>query len=196
MLTVLSALVAAACVLASVRRLACAVQPTWLDPQLLTVAVRDGAAAGLDRAAAGASGVPSAPDWVGLRAAIAACEDATWEHDLLAALEASDEPSRVALVNEQLRELDWRAQRWARVPRVCASVATSAGFLFACVALIRAVALPNDDGSAALVSAVDALAIGMAGTSFCIAVHVRARHIVAERLAAAARFVDVLESCT
>jgi hypothetical protein len=180
MLTVLSALVAAACILASARRLAWAVQPTWLDPQLLVVAGRGRVA----------------DDWARLRDAIAACNAAAWEHDLLAALEAPDEPSRVALVNEQLRELDWRAQRWSRVPRVCASVATSAGFLFACVALMRAVALSTDDASAALVSAVNALAIGIAGTSFCVAVHLRARRVVRERLAAAERFVEALESCT
>jgi hypothetical protein len=152
----------------------------WLDPQLLVVA--------------GRGRIPG--DWARLRDTIAACEAATWERDLLAALEAPDEPSRVALVNEQLRELDWRAHRWSRVPRVCASVTTSAGFLFACVALTGAVALPTDDAGVALVSAVNALAIGMAGTSFCVAVHLRARRIVSERLAAAERFVEVLESCT
>ena len=40
-------------------------------------------------------------------------------------------PARVALVNEQLAELDYLAQRWERVPRVCASISTSFGFLLA-----------------------------------------------------------------
>jgi hypothetical protein len=44
-----------------------------------------------------------------------------------------------------------------------------------------------------LVSALDALAIGIAGTSFCIAVHLRARRVVRERLAATDRLVDRLE---
>jgi hypothetical protein len=187
---VLSALVAAACVLASARRLTFAVLPTWLDSKLLVQALRG------ERV-----GVPSPPgrthgDWVRLRDAIAGCRDATWEHDLLAALEPPDERSRVALVNEQLREFDWRARRWARVPRVCASVATSAGFLFACVALMRALSLPTGDASAGLVPALNALAIGIAGTSFCVAAHLLARRVVIERLASAERFVEVLESCT
>jgi hypothetical protein len=178
MLAVLSALVASACVLASARRLAWAVSPAWLDPQPLFEALRG------ERAA----------DWPRLRAAVAACDQAKWENDLIAALGATDERSRVALVNEQLRELDWRAQRWARVPRVCASVATSAGFLFACISLLRGSALSVTDLGASLVTALDALAIGIAGTSFCIAVHLRARRLVRERLAATDRLVDRLEA--
>jgi hypothetical protein len=178
MLAALSALVASACVLASVRSLACAVSPTWLDPRLLVEALRG------DRVA----------DWPRLGAAVATCAGAQWETDLFAALGAADERARTALVNEQLRELDWRARRWARVPRVCASVATSAGFLFACIALMREAALGPADVGEALVSALGALAIGIAGTSFCIAVHVRVRRIVRERLAATDRLVDRIES--
>ncbi len=177
MLAVLSALVASACILASARRLVWATSPAWLDPQLLVESLR-----GERRA-----------DWPRLRAAIASCGRAEWEHELIEALGEADEGSRVALVNEQLRELDWRARRWARVPRVCASVATSAGFLFACIALLQGVAPPEGDIGATLVPALDALAIGIAGTSFCIAVHLRARRVVRERLAAADRFVDRLE---
>ena len=177
-LTVLSALVASACIFASGRRLAFAGSPAWLDPQLLVDTLREG------RPGEGPM----------LRDAIAACEGAGWERDLIAALDVADEDLRAALVNEQLRELDWRAQRWARVPRVCASVATSAGFLFACIALTQGVARPTPDVGGTLVSALDALAVGMAGTSFCIAVHVRARRAVRERLAATHRLVLRLEA--
>ncbi len=177
MLAVLSALVASVCVLASARRLAWAASPGWLDPQLLADALR------------GERGT----DWPRLRAAIAACDGAKWESELVEALGAADECSRTALVNEQLRELDWLAQRWARVPRVCASVATSAGFLFACIALMSGVGDSTGDMGRMLVSALDALAIGIAGTSFCIAVHLRARRVVRERLAATDRLVDRLE---
>jgi len=177
MLAALSALVATACILASARRLAWAVSPAWLDPQVLFEALEG------ERLA----------EWPKLRAAIASCDGARWENDLLGALGAVDEPSRVALVNEQLRELDWRAQRWSRVPRVCASVATSAGFLFACFALLQGAALPGGDVAATVVPALDALAVGIAATSFCIAVHLRAQRAVRERLAATDRLVDRIE---
>ena len=72
----------------------------------------------------------------GLRTApctsIAQESDASWENELLSAFDADaiTRAGRDGVVNEQLLELDWRGQRWARVPRVCASVATSGGFLF------------------------------------------------------------------
>lgn len=174
----LSALVAGPCVLASAFRLAWAVSPTWLDPQLLFEALK-GHRFG---------------DWARLEGVVAACKGAAWEHDLFTALGERDESSRVALVNEQLRELDWRAQRWSRVPRVCASVATSAGLLFACVAIVRGLAQPTGAAGGALVSALNALAIGIAGTSFCVAVHLRARRVVSERLVAIERLVEQLEA--
>ncbi|MGD0530645.1 MAG: hypothetical protein ABSE49_36265, partial [Polyangiaceae bacterium] len=53
---------------------------------------------------------------------------------------------------------------------------------------------PPDDGSApvlgaALFSALNALSLGIAGTAFCVAVHVRARRIVRERHQATERLV-------
>jgi predicted nucleic acid-binding protein len=178
MLTMASAFMATACVVASARRLAWAVLPTWFDPQLLLFALRGGRREDLSR----------------LRDAIATCDGATWELNLLAALAVADERSRIALVNEQLRELDWRAHRWASVPRVSGRVATSAGFLIACIALIRGLTLSTGDVSAALMSALDALSVGIAGMSFCYAVHLRAQRALAERLAATERMVERLEA--
>jgi hypothetical protein len=178
MVSALSALVSAACVLASARRLALAVNLTSLDPQLLAQAMERGQSSGLGR----------------LCQIIEARAEVSWERGLLAALSAADEPMRVALVHEQLHELDWRAQRWVRVPRVCASIATSGGFLFACVALTGGLSLATNDAGAALVGALDALAIGVAGTSFCAAVHVYARRAVRLRLAATDRLVERFEA--
>jgi len=174
--SLLSAVVALACALASARRLAWAVSPTMLDAGLLLEALTD------DQA------------WPRGRAALAAFPGSTWEGDLAEALREPDPASRDALVTEQLLELDWRAQRWARVPRVCASIATSAGFLFGCIALLQGLALPAEEGSApalgaALFSALNALTVGIAGTAFCIAVHVRARRVVRERHQAAEKLV-------
>jgi hypothetical protein len=137
--------------------------------------------------------------WRSLRDAVVADPEARWERDLFLALDESEPSARDALVMEQLQELDWRTQRWARVPRVCASIATSAGFLFGSLGLLRGLALPVEEGAgiatrAAMVSALDALAIGIAGTSFCIAVHVRTRRVVRERLALAERLVGRLQA--
>jgi len=177
----LSAIVALACVIASARRLAWAVAPTSLDAGLVLDAVRDG------------------KDWRRVRDAIAAQPEPTWERDLFLALTESDPRSRDALVTEQLLELDWTAQRWAPVPRVCASIATSAGFLFGCIALLQGLALPSEEGSAAalggsLFAALDALTIGIAGTAFCVAVHLRTRRVVRERHQVTERLVARLLS--
>jgi hypothetical protein len=174
--TLLSALVAATCVLASARRLAFAVSPAWLDPDLLAQALEEN---GRERAAR-------------LRQVVVALDRAAWEHDLFSAASSADPMLRPALVNEQLRELDWRAQRWSRVPRVCASIATNAGFLLGSVAIIQGLATDANDISSVVMAAVNALTVGVAGTSFCAAVHVRANRTTRKRLAATDRLVERL----
>jgi hypothetical protein len=175
-LAFLSALVAVACMVASGRRLAWAVAPTSLDASLLLETVQDH------------------EDWRTLKDAIGALPKPSWERDLFQALAAPDLLARDALVTEQLLELDWTAQRWARVPRVCASIATSAGFLFGCIALLEGLALPAEEGSAtalgaALFAALNALTVGIAGTAFCVAVHLRTRRLARERHQLAERLV-------
>ncbi|HEX3345856.1 MAG TPA: hypothetical protein VHS09_14830 [Polyangiaceae bacterium] len=172
----LSAVVALACVLASARRLAWAVSPTSLDPAMLLAAVAD------------------RESWFSLRDAVASSPEASWEGELFQALAERNPRSRDALVTERLLELDWTAQRWGRVPRVCASIATSAGFLFGCIALLQGLSLPAEEGSApalglSLFAALNSLTLGLAGTAFCVAVHVRARRVVRERHHATERLV-------
>jgi hypothetical protein len=166
-------------VLASARRLAWVVAPTWTNPRLLADALTS----------------PQGPAIVaGLRDAAARDERLAWEGGVLSAIDEHDVRARAARLNEQLSELDWRAQRWSRVPQVCARVAASAGFLFGTIAVI--VGLGDDTpgaSRAALVSALDAAAIGIAGTAFCVAIHLRARRALRERLAGADRLVDQLE---
>jgi hypothetical protein len=180
----LSCLVAVACVVASARRLAQAVALTALHPEPVLEALR--------------GDLPV--DVRGRLCAVLGGDDRfAWEQGLLEAFAPSDARLRDALVNEQLTELDGRAQRWARIPRVCASVATSAGFLLASVVLVQGLAVSPGDadptGNRAVVEgALDAVAIGIAGASFCFAVHVRARRIVRDRLAAVGRLVVRLES--
>jgi hypothetical protein len=179
-LALLSAIVALGCMVASGRRLAWVVAPSSFD-----------AATFLDGLEAG-----GAPTLAALREAMLSRPDLGWEHDVASAL--IEEPARRdALLEEQVLELDWNAQRWARVPRVCASIATSAGFLFASIALLRGLELPATDDAqpalgAALVSALNALSVGIAGTSFCVAVHLRTRRLAAQRIRAGERLIERL----
>ena len=103
------------------------------------------------------------------------------------------------MLGEPLSELDWALQRWDRVPRVCASVASSAGFLCATVSVIQALALPADPEAGpilgqVLAAALGAFAVGLVGTSFCAAVHLRTRGTAKARLAAADRLVQRVEA--
>jgi len=115
--------------------------------------------------------------------AIAREPHAEWERDLLAALAEPDEKVRAGRVNEQLSELDFRLARWARVPRVCASIASSAGFLCGSLALRFGLVATNavadeargDAINAVVLQAVNVAALGVAGAAFAIAAQSRAR---------------------
>jgi hypothetical protein len=175
-----STLFALGCALASARRLAFVVAPTGLDHQVLLEAL--GERQGLDARAR-------------LASALRAEGKARWEGDLLEAVAEPDPDVRAARVNEQLTELEVLADRWTSVPGVCARLATSVGFLCATVALLDGLAdVPVDAESlhGALAGAVGSLTIGIAGTSFCAAVHFRARRARRERAGAADRLVAAL----
>jgi hypothetical protein len=172
--TLVAAIVALLCVAASARRLAFAVAPTRLDPAEITIALKKHSPAEV-------------------RQAIQPVQDADWEVALFEAL-TRPEDARAAAVNEQLTELDYRAQRWQRVPRVCASIATSTGFLLASLALRSALASEDPDIDRAVVGAINVAAVGIAGATFCIAVQFAARKVVKARLEATDRLVERLES--
>ena len=175
-----------ACALASARRVWFAANATAIHPDDIVAAL------------ARAKG-PEAVE--ALRALVAKEPAADWERDLLEAL-AAPAAQRVALVNEQLTELDYRIQRWARVPRVCASVATSFGFMLATLVLRQGLAdfgdLPSDVVELIVFGLVaDALtvaAMGIVGTAFCIGAHGEARKIAKARTVAADKLVERLEA--
>lgn len=174
----LSALVAAVCVVASLRRLAVAVAPLWFD------------AAELGRAVTGRRAVAS------LRTALGAESRARWEQDLFAAFAENDVRLRDAIVNELLTELDGLTGAWSRVPRICASLATSCGFLFASVSLLRSwdgAQAPPAVGLA-VVSAVDTFSIGVMAAAFCLVIHVRAGRAARASLSAIDQLVERMRS--
>jgi hypothetical protein len=183
LLEALSGLVALLCALASARRLAVAVAPLRLDPALLTEALE------ADRRGE----LPAR-----LRELTACVPELGLEHALLSAFAVEDAGAREALVSEELGEVQARGQQLARVPRVCASVASSTGFLLASIALIQAMGAfdtmdPEESAAhahATLGTALGTLALGIAGASFCAAVHMRARRVHRARMSALTRLVD------
>ncbi len=131
---------------------------------------------------------------------LSAIEPGCWEAELLAGALAAPEARR-GRIAEQVLDVDWAFERWARVPRVCASVSTGVGFLCAALLLIgslgqaveRAEApLEAEDGQALplLDPALEALALGVVGTAFAATVHLRARALVRQRRAELDRLVD------
>lgn len=181
-LLVLAALVTASCIAACTRRLYFATHAVAIHPAVWLARVRRGEG---DVVARAAERIPAA----------------SWERDLLAALAEPDETVRAGRVNEQLSELDFLLGRWARVPRVCASIASSAGFLFGSLAVrFGLVALQNvseeashDAINAVILQAVNVAVLGMAGASFAIAVQYRARKAALAYAQAADALVDALE---
>jgi hypothetical protein len=181
----IAVLVALACAAASARRVWFAAHATALHPDAIHAAL------------ANASG-PEAVE--ALRAFVAKDPAADWERDLLAAL-AAPAAQRIALVNEQLTELDYRIQRWGRVPRVCASIATSFGFMLATLVLRKGLAdspdVPIEVAELVLRGLVgDALtvgAMGIVGTAFCIGAQSEAKRIAKGRVVGADRLVERLE---
>ncbi len=180
LLIVLGVLVSGACVVASAVRLGTAAKVFPLDAPVLVAALRTNR----ERAD---------EVWSAVRDEILASPGVADERDLVLALSAPA-AERVALVNEQLWELDYRAQSWSRVPRVCASISTSTGFLLAFARVASLAASAGDiDFNDAVATAINAVAIGVAGTAFCVAIHVRAAAMVRRRLAAVDTLVALLD---
>lgn len=186
MIPLAAVVVALLCAAASARRVWFAANATALHPEDIVKALSSG----------------SGPEAVeALRTLVAKEPAADWERDLLTALAAPPE-QRIALVNEQLTELDYRVQRWSRVPRVCASIATSFGFMLATLVLRTGLSdtggeIPAGVGELLFTGLIgDALtvgAMGIVGTAFCIGAQTEARRIAKRRSQAADRLVERLE---
>lgn|GEM_PF-1348642 len=187
MIVAVAIFVALGCVLASARRMWLAANPTALHPDEVVAAL----GRSRDRAAVER-----------LRETVANVPEAEWERDLLDAVLVHAPDARAALVNEQLTELDLHMQRWARVPRVCASVSTSFGLLLGTVVLRRGLAsAPDLSGELGQLfvrdvmgDAVSVATFGIVGTTFCIAAHAHARRMTRARLEAADRMIEQLEA--
>jgi hypothetical protein len=188
LLVALALLIAVASVVASATRLKFALVPTALDPGVVERAVSSwkmDQGSTLER----------------LEQALAGAQDPAWEKSLFFALRAPSDV-RTALINERLTELDHSLQRWVRVPRVCASICTSSGFLLAATVLRVALTNPTEAleagqvVDAAVFQAINVAAIGLAGAAFCISIQMRARTAAKSRAEAFDRLVQRLERLT
>lgn len=182
-LVVLAAIVALGCALASARRLYLATTALALHPAVWLDALEHGKGDAVARA------VKDDPR-------------ADWERELVEATSEPDENARAARVNELLIDLDFRLARWERVPRVCASIASSAGFLFGSLmlryGLVATEAMPDDARgdaiNAVVIQAVNIAAFGIAGAAFAIAAQYRARRAAKAYQLAADTLVQALET--
>ena len=127
--------------------------------------------------------------------------DADWERELAHAFDKIGE-QRTARINELLGDLDHMVQAWARVPRVCASIAASSGFLLASLALRNGLTvagdLPLEVQDFAIHQAVrdgiDVAAIGICGAVTCITIGYRATKAAKARLVATDQLVERMEA--
>jgi len=174
-------------VAASARRLRYVIELTPFDDGMLADGLRD---------LAGAVH-PGALD-----AALAGFPDSDWERSLTEALQRPEADARAAMLGESMTELDFRTRRWARVPRVAASLSSSCGFLLATFglriglsSLLGGSAATSADVvvDGAVLDAIDAVALGLAGAAMCSAVQRAAREALSRRLAGALRLADRLE---
>ncbi|MBK6690936.1 MAG: hypothetical protein IPG50_01805 [Myxococcales bacterium] len=162
-----AALVSVACVAAAARRLVFLLDASAFDPDLLLNALRGDAGQRL---------VGPLVDAMVKEGHVAD------ESDLLVAIRSNADPG---MLSEHLLELDYRFERWARVPRVCASIASSTGLLFATWAMRAALGSAPALGDEAFNGAVEAaigqalavVGVGAVGTIACIAVVYEARRL-------------------
>jgi hypothetical protein len=184
---IVAVIVSAACIAASLRRLVFVYDALSFDPE------------GLLRELRGDAGRARAPAMLDRLVLEAPPER---DRDLFEALTARGD-ERAALLGQALMELDFRFVRWARVPRVCASIASSAGFLLASWALrLALVGAPAPTGAEdafkdalerALVAALGVVAVGAVGTVTCLAIFYEARRVSRVRREATDKLVERLE---
>lgn len=180
-----AALVALACLVASARRVFFAHTATRYDLQRLVEELR------------GNAGALRAP-----RVRERLLDSESWEGEVVRALAAEDPRVRVAELNEALTELDFRLGRWARVPRVCASLSSSLGFLLAALLLRRGLSDPTalSGEVAELVTsgivgqAMAVAGFGLAGAVGCAAFQARGQRAAKACSSAADAFIERLET--
>jgi hypothetical protein len=184
LVVVIALVVSIACAIAAGMRLFFVYEAVSFDPELVARELR------------GDEGRAFAPALLSTLETAAPSAD---ERGLLAAVRGGAGPERdEAEMSEQLLELEHRFNRWVRVPRVCASIASSAGLLLATwamrLALADAPALGDERFRTAIEAAIGralgVAAIGAAGTVTCIALFHEARRLARARREAAVKVIE------
>ncbi len=188
MIVFVSVVITLGCIAASLRRLYFATNPTAFDHALLAKLVKDSP----ERFARLVS-APSESSEAGAT---------LWEKELLDAVRHPDRIARNALVNEQLGEFEYRVKRWVQVPRVCARVASTSGFLLASLVLRSGLkdlaSLMSGDAmqiatSGPIAQALSVVTLGMMGGAFCLVFQERARKAEKANFSAVDALVDAAE---
>ena len=177
-LAIFAGIIAVGCVAASARRVLFAIAPTPFDATTLRKALDDG-------------------DRDKIRALVAASD---WEKEVFEASSLEGE-ARAARMNEALTEIDHRLATWSRVPRVCASIASSTGFLCGAMALRAGLsdvdAVPDEAIDSvlhgAVGSALGVAALGIAAAVACVALDSEAKKAARAKRLAADLLVERLE---
>ena len=181
-----AAIVVLSCIWASVARLRRAIAPTAIDPVPLLEALR------------GDAGRARYDD---VCAAIAEDPDADWERELVLAFAMRGE-ERVMRLNELLLDLDHLVSSGARVPRVCASISATTGFLLASLALRQGLGVASDlpleiqDYAIhqAVRDGIDVAAVGICGAVVCVTLGIRAAKAAKARLLATDQLIERMEA--
>ncbi len=186
MLPTVAAIVVISCIWASLNRLRRAIAPTAIDPGPLLEALR---------------GDAGRARYAEVCASIAEDPDADWERELVLAFGLPGE-ERIARINELLLDLDHLASSGARVPRVCASIAATTGFLLASLALRQGLGVASDLPleiqdfaiQQAVRDGIDVAAVGICGAVICVTIGVRAAKAAKARLLATDQLIERMEA--
>lgn len=185
MIAIVSFVVALVCLAASARRVHFVHTATAFDVEVLVRELRGDA---------GARRGPS------VTAALAE-SDAPWEGQVARAVCAKDARVRVAELNEAFTELDFALSRWSRVPRVCASLSSSVGFLLAALLLRQGLSDPTALSgdvlelvtSGLVGQALTVVGFGLAGALGCAALKAQADRASRDVASFADELVDRIE---
>jgi hypothetical protein len=185
LIAALVALVCALAIAASVRRLLLVFSVPFTDPEVLLRALRE------LHESAGARDLDASQREDQRREVRTWIEvpPSSFEGAVLA-LDPLRAPGELALM---LLEIEHELGRWARVPRVAASIASSVGFLGGAASLRRGlleVDVPDFD--AAILRGVGVVGMGLATAITCALLHRNARHEARRRLRAADALVATL----
>jgi hypothetical protein len=178
-------LIALGCIAASLHRVRIVLGATALDTESVLQALRQ----------------RPKHEWVSAFETLARrAPESSFERALAEALRAP-RAKRAALVHAVLRELDFELGRWLKVPRLCASIATS-GCLFVGTMILRAALVSGDVFDTDLTDlvtvgvagrALDVAATGIVGAAACIGLHGASLKLKRAEATGADRLVEALE---